>query len=180
MHYLAELYYLQDTKDFPFRQAVMVTAATVAQWSTHFYAKLLAPKSKQGVQERSGALPRGAQDRESFVMDVVEWLFENSVIDDLFCLFLDSEPVPNPARVAKFDHHDDTCCWVLNLSEEEFAWLQSSWVNHGLPKDLFYPEHLGLCVPWPGTGLKAKVLRILGVQKCYTPKRWEDERLRAG
>ncbi len=176
IRYLPELYYLQDSKDFPFRQAVMVTAVTIAQWSARFYAKLLVPKSKQGVQERSGALPKGMQERESFVVGLVEWLFESSAIDELFCLLLDSEPIPNPTKVAKFDHHDDTCCWVLNLTEEEFAQLQSSWVDHGLPEDLFYPEHLGLCMPRPGTSLKARLFRLLGVQKCYTPKQWENAR----
>jgi hypothetical protein len=116
--------------------------------------------------------------REVFIADLVGWLFENSIIDDLFCLFLDSEPTPKPGKVAKFDHHDDTCCWVLNLTETEFAHLQAVWRANGLPEDLFYPERAGLCIPYPGMGLKARLLRALGIQKCYTPKQWENEEKR--
>ena len=39
MIYLPELYYLQDQKDFPFQEAVRVTATVISRWSSHFYAK---------------------------------------------------------------------------------------------------------------------------------------------
>lgn len=176
MAYLAELYYLQDQRDFPFRKAVLVTATTVSHWSSHFYAKLIATKSKQmAPMHKSGTLPANTEEKEAFVAELVSWLFENAVVDDLFCLLLDDKPVPQRGQVAKFDHHDDTCCWVLNLAENEFAELQAKWKEHGLPADLFYPEENTLCVPYPGTKLKARVLRSIGVQKCYTPKQWENE-----
>jgi len=94
--------------------------------------------------ERSGRLPEDLEERDRFVAELVDWLFEDSAIEELFCLMLDDEPLPSQgkAKTAKFDHHDDTCCWALNLSEEEFAQVQSSWVEHNLPEDLFCPEHL--------------------------------------
>ena len=176
MIYSAELYYLQDQKDFPYQEAVRVTARAISRWSSYFYARLIAQESKQVREvERSGALSGNAQDKETFVAETVNWLFENSMSDELFCLFLDDEPAPKSGKIAKFDHHDDTCCWVLNLSESEFADLQAMWIANGLPEDLFFPQGSGVCVPYAGTGLKARLLRGLGVSSCYTPKQWESE-----
>lgn len=175
MLYLAELYYLQDQRDFPFQKSVLVTATTVAQWCTHFYARVIASRSHLTLTEKKGLLPTNPQEKEIFVAQLVDWLFENSISDELFCLLLDNEPVSRSGKVAKFDHHDDTCCWVLNLTEDEFAECQAKWLANGLPNDLFYPEHRTLCMPYPGVGLKAKLLRAFGAQKCYTPKQWQRE-----
>lgn len=175
MLYLAELYYLQDQRDFPFQKAVLVTANTVAQWCTHFYARVIAPQSHIALTEKKGFLPATQQEKEFFIAQLVDWLFESSISDELFCLLLDNEPVPHPEKVAKFDHHDNTGCWVLNLSEDEFTECQAKWQVNDLPNDLFYPEHKSVCVPYPGVGLKAKLLRAFGVQKCYTPKQWQKE-----
>ncbi|PWH18033.1 MAG: hypothetical protein DDG58_07130 [Ardenticatenia bacterium] len=175
--YLAELHYLQDQPCFPFQKAVSVTAITVARWCNYFYARLITLKANSTlVEERRGPLPAVAQEREAFVADCVCWLLENSITPQLFCLLLDDKPLPRSGRVAKFDHHDDTCCWVLNLSELEFAELQRVWKANNLPEDLFYPENQNRCLPYPGTDWKAKLLRVLGVQKCYTPRQWDVER----
>lgn len=174
MIYAAELYYLQDQKDFPFQRAVLITAIAVAQWCTHFHAKLLAPAKKQiSPIEKQGTLPDERAQKESFVSELVEWIFANSMVTDLFYLLLDNKPIPQANGVAKFDHHDDTCCWVLNLTENEFAFLQDAWRKNDLPANLFYPEHETVCVPYPGNGLRSKVLRLLGAQKCYTPMQWQ-------
>lgn len=176
MTYLPELHYLQDQRDFPFRKAVLVTACTVGRWSRYFCTELIAAKSKQVAPTcRSGSLPTILEEKETFIAELVSWLFENSLADELFCLFLDDDPVPQPGKVAKFDHHDDTCCWVLNLAQDEFVELQAEWKDHGLPTDLFYPEENTLCMPYPGTGLKARLFRSVGVQKCYTPRQWENK-----
>lgn len=183
MCYLPELYYyLQDQSDFPFRKAVLTTAVAVSQWSSCFYAKLITPKSRKFTPaEQSGPLPRNVQEKRTCVAELVSWLFENSTVDELFCLFIDDEPLPQPGRVAKFDHHDDTCCWVLNLSENEFGQLQRIWRTDRLPEDLFYPKQNSILIPYPGAGLKARLLRAVGAQKIYTPKQWESERIkRAG
>jgi hypothetical protein len=176
MFYVAELYYLQNGSDVPFRDAVWVTATTVSRWSSYYRAELLAPESKQiSPTSKSGALPTDPQEKKAFVADLVSWIFESSMMDTLFYLRLGDEPVPKSGGVAKFDHHDDTCCWVLDLPESEFAELQAAWQAHGLPQDLFYPQGKGMCVPVPGTGLMARLLRSLGVQRCYSPKQWENK-----
>lgn len=176
MVYLAELYYLQDQKDFPFQKAVLVTATAVSRWSNYYYAELIAAKSKNIVPtHKSGSLPINTGERNALIAELVSWLFENSAVDNLFCLFLDAEPAPLPGQTAKFDHHDDTGSWLLNLTESEFAELQAEWEAHGLPEDLFYPQADTVCIPHPGDGLKARLLRAVGVQKCYTPKQWENK-----
>lgn len=174
--YVAELYYLQDhKKTFPYRRAVKVTAQAVSRWCAYYYAKLLAPLSDRvRPRERAGRLPADPAERERFVGDLVDWIFANSVLDDLFVLFLDDRPVPRPRQMPKFDHPDDTCCWALNLNAEEFATLQAVWREHGLPEDLFYPPERTICVPYKGRAVGGKVLEALGFQKCYTPKQWEE------
>ena len=174
MIYEPELYYLQDQKDFPFRDAVLVTATTVARWCSHYSAELLAPEPKNIVpKSKSGPLPTDPQEVEAFVAELVGWIFENSLMDSLFRLLLDDKPVTRSGGVEKFAHYDDMCCWFLNLAESEFVELQAAWQGHGLPQDLFYPQGKSVCIPNPGTGLGARLLRALGVQQCYTPKRWE-------
>jgi hypothetical protein len=174
MHYLPELFYLQDQIAFPFQKAFLITATGVSRWSSYYYARLITPKSRDITPvEQKGSLPIGIEKKETFITELVTWLFENSQVDQLFCLFLDDEPLTQTGRVAKFDHHDDTCCWVLNLLETEFSDLQKLWKLNGLPQDLFYPEEYAFCIPYAGTGLNAKLLRIVGVKKCFTPKQRE-------
>lgn len=175
MLYFPELAYLQDQPQFPLHQAVRVTAATVARWCTHYEAKLISANRKIEPIKQEGQLPSEPAAREEFVAALVGWLMENSITEVLFYLVMDDQPVPQSGRIAKFDHHDDTDCWVLNLSESEFAVLQSAWRSHGLPEDLFYPEGSAIRVPYPASGWKGKLLRLLGVQKCYTPKQWQKE-----
>jgi len=176
MRYLPDLFYFFDQADFPLRHAVLITATTVSQWCTYFHAKILAPKHPAwGELEKSGHLPTEIRERQVFVAGVVNWLFENSVIEDLFFLRLNDAPLSTHIQSAKFDHPDDTCCWVLDLIEAEFAQVQAAWKANGLPEDLFYPEDAHRCVPFPGTGWKAALLRALGVQKCYTPRQWKAE-----
>lgn len=172
MLYAAELFYWQEQRDFPFQKAVLVTASTVAQWCTHFRARLLAPRGRLATGEKWGALPTVPAERAAFVAELVCWIFAHSLVEELFYLLIDDEPVPQAGRVAKFDHHDDTCCWLLNLTGSEFVALQDAWRDNGLPPDLFYPEQEMVCIPYPGRSLKSRVLRLLGAQKCYTPLQW--------
>jgi hypothetical protein len=177
MAYLAELYYLQDRRDFPFRKAVSVTATTVGRWSSHFSAEVIVTGAEDVARTRKrGPLPAGPEEKATFVAELVDWIFENSMADALFRLWLDDEPEPRSSQAPKFDHHDDSGSWVLNLTEREFAELQTAWKVQGLPQDLFYPEEETRCVPYPGPGMKARVLRFVGVQKCYTPKQWEKRK----
>lgn len=173
--YAAELFYWQDQESFPFERAFLVTARTVAQWCTHYQAKLVIPtRNYAGAIEKRGTLPSESAERASFITELAQWIFANSEINELFCLFLDNQPiVPQANRVAKFDHHDDTCCWALNLTEIEYTILQHAWSENDLPTNLFYPQQETVCAPYPGSGLKAKVLRLLGAQRCYTPMQWQ-------
>ncbi|MCX8062590.1 MAG: hypothetical protein N3D16_08410 [Anaerolineales bacterium] len=176
MLYLPELYYLQDQADFPIQKAVEVTAVAVSRWCGYYEVRLIAPISKAMVPtQKSGALPEAISERETFVRGLVAWIFAHSNPPDLFSLWLSDRPLSEKGSVAKFDHHDDTCCWVLNLSESEFEELQDAWQAHGLPADLFYPEEKQICVPYPGKSWKARLIRAFGGQRCYTPKQWERE-----
>ncbi len=165
MRYLPELELLQKGGEL-FRRAVEVTARTVARGCTCYDARLLAPREGyDGPRERRGRLPADPEEREAFVAGLVRWIFAASAVEELFRLILADGTV-------RFDHPDDTCCWSLNLSEAEFVRLQAAWRAHGLPEDLFYPEDRQVCVPWPGTGWRARLLRALGVRRVYTPRQW--------
>lgn len=173
MIFSPELHYLQDQQDFPFQKAVMITARTVGRWCNHYHAELIVPVSETTEpRKRQGILPAYGEEKQLFIEELVEWMFTHSEFESLFALFLDAEALPVQDRVAKFDHHDDTCCWALNLTEQEFGELQQAWAENGLPEDLFYPEGKGVCVPYPGEGVLARAFRKLGGQRCYTPKQW--------
>lgn len=174
MDYLAELYYLQDQAAFPYRKAVLITATTVGRWSRYYYAELIAPTSVHTDPKRkTGPLPVNPQANELFVTQLLTWLFEDSASRELFRLRMSAEPVAEAGGEAQFDHHDNPASWVLRLTASQFAQLQAAWEAHRLPTDLFYPEGQTICIPYPGEGVKARLLRLLRVQKCYTPKRWE-------
>lgn len=176
MFYLPELYYLQDQANFPLQKAVEVTAITVSRWCSYYEARLIALLSKDILPaQKSGPLPEAMAERERFVGELVAWIFASSNPPELFALWLSDRPLSEKGRIAKFDHPDDTCCWVLDLSESEFGELQEAWRAHGLPTDLFYPEGKQICLPYPGKGWKARLLRAFGGQQCYTPKQWEQE-----
>lgn len=175
MRYLAELHYFEQA-DFPVCKAVLVTAIAVAQGCRHCYARILAPRTPSlPTKTRSGVLPADPRAKEAFVADLVGWLFEHPRFEDPFCLLLNDTPLPRRDGVARFDHHDHTSSWVLNLSAEAFAALQERWQAEGLPTDLFYPEDQTRCVPYPGRGSWPTLWHRLGAQKCYTPKQWEAE-----
>lgn len=180
MLYAFGLFYMQDRKSFPFQKSVLVTAKTVAQWCTHFRARLLAPSKKDIAQERQGVLPTDLLEKEAFVAELVQWIFANSLFDDLFYLLMDNEPIQQANKVAKFAYYDTYHSWLLNLTDSEFGLLQEAWVTNGLPANLFYPEQETVCVPYPGNSLKAKVLRWLGVQTCFTPMQWQKYQEVAG
>lgn len=182
MLYLPELYYFFDSKDFPTEKAITVTAITVAKWSQYYRAELIEPKKGISNTVRTGKLPDNKSQIETFIKKLLLWIFDSSTIRvDLFSLFLDSYPLEdkweNTNRdVAKFDHHDDTCCWVLNLTKTEFEKLQQVWKDNNLPTDLFYPEGKGITVK-DTKGILKKFLSYLGFRKIYTPKQWEIESL---
>ena len=126
MLYFPELYYFFDQKDFPLQRAVFVTAKEIAKYCTYYKAKLIVPQKGIKEKERQGLLP--VEEKDKFIEELMEWMFSNSLNLGLFTLTLDNLEIGKAKeKVAKFDHHDDTCCWVLNLSEDEFFKLQNVW-----------------------------------------------------
>lgn len=174
MIYHLELYYLQDQEDFPTRKAILSTAVEVAQWCSHYHAHLITPRSKEvDPIRRRGHLPADSAEKNAFVHELVDWIFDNSELDEVFYLLLDDKPILQVGESAKFGHHGDTSNWMLDLTESEFGHLQVVWKENGLPADLFYSHDSGFNVPYPGSGLTARLLRLIGVRKFYTPKQWE-------
>ncbi len=172
MIYLTELYYFFDQKNFPYEKAVLVTAQKVSEWSKYYRVKLLAPKKGIVELERSGQLPDNVSERKEFILKLLEWVWENSYTSDLFLLYLNDDE-KNNSKVRKFDHHDDTCCWYMNLSNEEFRELTATLKQNDLPEDLYYPEDKAIMIPYPW---KIKIFGwLIGGQKVYTPKRWQAE-----
>lgn len=177
MIYLAEVFYWREQKDFPFRAALEVTVQWVGEWCGYYLAEILAPRDRsQRPLRRQGPLPAEATERASFLGELVGWLLDSSLGNEPLRLLLDDQPIVRLGSTPKLAFYDSVDTWTLNLSEEEFSRIQALWSQHGLPTDLFYPQSAGVCVPWPGRGFGAKLLRLLGVQKCYTPKQWERER----
>jgi len=158
MIYHPELYYLQDSPDFPLDKAFLVTAKTVSAWSKDYFAGLVAPKKGTKDKSRSGDLPKDKNEREELIEDLYGWIKENSDVPDLFAMFLYGDPRRSrPDECEKFDHHDTTSCWALNLTDTEFASLQKAWQENDLPNDIFFPRDKSI----------QKGIRY------YTPKDWE-------
>ena len=173
MWYAAEPYYFYDQDDFPVRLAVEVTAVAVSQWCHYFQARLLAPRPHRRTESmKHGALPQASQAREHLVAELLAWLYENSDVETLFWLLMGETCLTSENPDAKFDFYDTPDNWYLKLTAAEFAQLQEIWRQHDLPADLFFAVDEGRCVAYPGSGLKARLLRALGVQKCYSPKQW--------
>ena len=175
MIYLPELFYFDDTPGFPLKEAVAVTAQVISQWCSRYNAKLLAPKKGVKITERKGLLPAD-EERQKFIKDLINWIFTNSIYD-MFALFLYRDS--HKAKItAAFDHHDDTCCWALNLAPNEFEILQKEWSKNGLPKDMFYPEGKEKRVVQK-KGRFSRALESVGFtienSKIYTPKQWQAE-----
>jgi hypothetical protein len=180
MNYVLERYYI-DKKIVSLREVIITTTQMVATFSDYYYAELLSPK--KGVEQiyKSGKLPTNFKEKEEFIQELVEWIFENSICFDLFSLFLDNKPIKRkpmkqikflgfiPVGVSqdadkdnglrKFDHRDDTYCWTLNISQNEFQELKNRLSQHKLPEDLFYSSDKNVCTTF----------------HCYSPKEWQEK-----
>lgn len=179
MHYLFERYYLEEGRTFPLRKGILVTATTVSRRCSHYDAELIVPLSEEiRPMRRRGVLPEDRVQREALVGDLVNWLFDNSLSETLYCLLLHDGPLPKTGGVVKFSHYDGTHDCLLDLNEAAFASLQGAWQAHGLPQDLFYAEEDAVTVPYPGQGVKVRLLRWMGATKIYTPKQWEEQTAR--
>lgn len=181
MHYVPEFYYFYNQPGSLLAEAIRVTATHLAQFCTQYEAKLIAPNKGVLITEKHGELPTSPAEKAHFVAELIQWFTSNSEFPDLFCLRLYNEP-RNPQECAIFDHSDDTCCWVLNISEIQFTSLQHAWQEAGLPHDLFYPENKTTVVSKP-LGWFGRVLTRLGFSFTgghhYTPKQWTEKMSRA-
>lgn len=158
MIYHPEMFYFQETKDFPLQKAILVTAKAVSSFCYDYYSELIAPKKGIKDKVKQGVLPNDKLVREKLIEEILGWITDNSDFSDLFALFLYGNPRNTKQdECDKFDHHDTTSCWALNLTEEEFAKVQEEWKKNNLPEDLFYNRDLGIQKGW----------------RYYSPKRWE-------
>ena len=173
MRYDAEVYYFYDQRDFPFEKAVLVTAMKVSEWCTHYKAELTGPAKV--VMERHGSLPLETQEKQTFVDGLVRWVLANSYPDDFALILDDVEIDQQKGEITHFHHDHGTCCWVLDLTEQQFQELQKSWKRHKLPEDLFYQEGQQTIIALP-TGAILKEHDYTGIPcVTYTPKRWEEK-----
>jgi hypothetical protein len=180
MRYLPELYYLQDHKDeeVDYRKALDVTVRFCADVSKYFYAELISPlESYSGPEIRKGMLPEGDAALTIYVQQLVTWLIDNSQSNEHFCLMLsDKEIARNDGVQHIFDRHDDTCCWNLLLTPQQFELLQTEWESHHLPRELFYPEDQSKMMEMSDSApFKYKLAGKVGLQKVFTPLQWQFE-----
>ena len=142
MIYTTELYYWQDP-EFSFEKALRVTVEAITPFAKSYEATLIAPEDRKASKERHGLLPEDAVQKQNAMREVLDWIISASSQRDLFSLFISSEEATSHEKINLFDHHDDTCCWALNLSKMQFIALQEMWKQHDLPTDLFFPEDEG-------------------------------------
>lgn len=160
-----------------FKDAIIVTVLTMSRWYPRYEAELLMPiASAKNDRRREGTFSDDPRARAAEVQTLCAWIFDNSFGTDLFALFLRDKKNNAEDGIAPFDHHDDTCCWALDVSPEQFAELQSAWEAALLPKDLFYDAKLTIeTVRTPGTFVR--FLNRFGFnienKRCYSPKEWE-------
>lgn len=163
MIYNFELYY---SGKIDLKEAVRVTAEFVAEFCEFYEAELICPiKEYKGITIKKGTITE--ENRGDFVKNIIDWIFENSDTTELFKLFIYNNPV-SQTESREFDHHDDTCCWALNLTEEQFTNLKATLKKNSLPEDLFYDSSKVVCEKQKG------ILGFLGYHKCYTPKEYEN------
>jgi hypothetical protein len=178
MFFLPELYYFSDHKSsLDFKKAVTITALTISNWCKYYYADLLIHRTRVKQAIKQGALPKDETKHKAFVLDLLDWIFDNSLSKELFALYLSEKPIdPENTTVSeiKFNHPDDTCCWLLNLDSDEFQKLQQAWKENSLPTDLFYPKAEGKCALPQDKSIKSILRRILKIKRCYSPKQWEE------
>lgn len=162
MIYNFEVYY---SNKINLIKAVKIVASYVANFCKFYEAEIIIPKKGfHGPKKKLGKIP--LEDKEKFINNIVNWLVNNSEINELFKLLLYNNP-KSTHKPRLFDHHDDTCCWVLSLTNDQFFGLQKVLKLNGLPEDLFYESKKLVCIKDKG------LIGFLGFQRCYTPKEYE-------
>jgi len=172
MIYLPESYHFQDTPDFPNLKAIQVTAQEIGKSCKYFYASNLSPINKSVATDKFGELPEDSEKKTEFVNQVIVNLWNESY--HVFRLYLDYNPIDfKNGSDYKFAMHEHVSGWSLNIPDPVFGMLQDAWEKTGLPKDLFYPQHLAIHTPYPGSSIWARISRKFGAEKIYTPLQWD-------
>ena len=172
MIYSPDDYYFWNNEDISFQKAVLVTVKTVSKWCDSYQATIKSPKTSLQIKYKSGDLPKTAADKEKFVINVLNWIWDNSKNERYFRLYLIKNIQEKQVNVFV---HDDDANWGLELSEDEFRALQKIFKKNCLPEDLFSKkEHTIIAIPKYYE--KWSVLRriLFGGTHAFSPKTWES------
>lgn len=117
-----------------YEKTATVTALEVLRWSDR-YSFGETPWWLFGGRRWYTDMSRASREIAKYLEQVFA-LAKKKKDEQLFCLFLHNKK-PEPEEGCMFDHHDDSCCWVLNVTSEQYRILQKAWTKAGLPEDLF-------------------------------------------
>ena len=158
MQYTFDNYY-KGTVDF--KKIVLITANYCATFTKSYTAKLLTPQ--KGVKEnvRTGELQKNS------IPELLRWITQNSTTTDTYKLLL-YKHFPIEKNESPIFCYYESCCWYMDLSDEQFKELKKILHKEGLPEDLFHLRDQTVCVPSKG------FWGWLGIKKCYSPKQWQE------
>ena len=159
MKYFLDTAYLEE---YTFPDILKVTLLSLLKDKDQYDAKIICPKNNRDELSKSGIINN---DIEAFTQNILKWIFDNSIIEQLFYLLIYRNESSNKRII--FEHDDDTCCWFLDLSEEEFANFKSNLHKLKFPIDLFYNKSELVITRADG------LLGHLGFKKSYTPRQYK-------
>ena len=146
------------------QQIEMAVVTFIAPWAVKYEVRLLAPKRDTRQKKRAGDFAVHSRIQEA--QDLMEWIHENSAVEDLYHLRLFSKGQVANKDVAMFNHDDTASTWVLNVSLDQFNDLKEFLGSRDLPTDLFYSENNAIQQPYILFG------RIPFGVKTYSPNEW--------
>lgn len=132
MRYFLDTAYLEDYK---FPDIIKVTLLALIKEKDEYEGRIICPKNKNIELIKSGVIN---DDIEAFTQNILKWIFDSSIIEELFYLCIFREGKLNKRTI--FKHDDDTCCWFLDLSENEYTKFCANLKNLNYPIDLFYKK----------------------------------------
>ena len=130
-------YFKGQNLDF-LKRILRLIVPIVGQWCNYYSVAIFTQKK---IQQKftNGKLPDDLTEKSKVLNEIAKYVSDNLETEQ-FLLWLDSDSFSRfklQARVYKFDHHDDTQSWVLNLTENEYKQLQEVFSKNQLPMDLF-------------------------------------------
>lgn len=134
--YLPEPAYFRDTPGFPREHAARVIARCIAQWASQYAAFSL-----RGERVRQGQLPNEPSARMALIDELFDWLTAwlvnagHPVSAIGLRLYREGE---HPEILLDQEHGLPASSLVLEATQ--FAVLQDTLANEGLPRDLYFPE----------------------------------------